>query len=221
MRLDRAPGGADRCAMALPTVHILILAAGASSRMRGTDKLMQLVGDRPLLRRVAEVAIATIAPVHVTLPPESSARRGALSGLPVIVTEVPDAAHGMSRSLRTGLDAVAARNPGAQDGLMILPADMPGFTAAALTEMIVQFQAAPDQIIRGVTDAGRPGHPAIFPRRLWPALAAVEGDEGGRSVLRNDQRPVRVICLPGTMAVLDLDTPEDWASFRSGPAPLD
>ena len=58
--------------------HILLLAAGSSSRMRGGDKLLEPVAGRPLLTRIAEAALATGLPVHVALPPDrpaSAARR--------------------------------------------------------------------------------------------------------------------------------------------------
>jgi CTP:molybdopterin cytidylyltransferase MocA len=74
---------------------------------------------------------------------------------------------------------------------------------------------APTVILRGGTDLGQPGHPAIFPHDLWPALTAVIGDEGGRSVIHANHGRVRVMPLPGLMALLDLDTPEDWAAWRA------
>lgn len=196
-------------------VHILIPAAGSSSRMRGADKLMQMVRGQPLLRLVAATALATGAPVTVTLPPQAEARRAALAGLPLRLVEVPDAALGMSRSLVRGIAALGAYS-GPEDGAMILPADMPGFTTAALSDLIARFRAEPELILRGASTDGEPGHPTIFPRAFWPALLQVSGDEGGRAVLRAHPDRVRVIPLPGRMALLDLDTPEDWAAFRDG-----
>jgi molybdenum cofactor cytidylyltransferase len=195
------------------TVHILILAAGASSRMRGADKLTQPVWGRPLLRHVAEVALATGGPVTVTLPPDAAARMATLDGLDLRTVTVPDAARGMSRSIIRGVQALVPA-AGPRDGLMILPADMPAFTTPALSGMIAAFHADPTRILRGGTADGQPGHPAIFPRDLWPALMALAGDEGGRSVLQQEKGRVRVIPLPGPMAVLDLDTPEDWAAWN-------
>jgi molybdenum cofactor cytidylyltransferase len=200
-----------------PVVHILILAAGASSRMRGADKLLQTIDGTPILRRVAKVALATGAPVTVTLPVEANGRREALSGLAVRVVEVSDANLGMSRSLVRGLAAIMAGNPGPDDGIMILPADMPGFTAKALTELLGQFVADPQSIWRGGTKDGQAGHPTIFPRDLWPALSSVTGDEGGRSVVQAHRDRVRILPLPGQMAMLDLDTPEDWAAYLAHP----
>jgi CTP:molybdopterin cytidylyltransferase MocA len=195
------------------TVHILILAAGASSRMRGLDKLLQPVEGRPLLRHVAKVALATGSPVAVTLPPAAAAREAALDGLALRLLAVPDAGAGMSRSLIRGVQALTGAGP--EDGLMVLPADMPGFTAAALTSLIAAFQTDPTRILRGGAPDGQPGHPVIFPHDLWPALASVTGDEGGRPVIQANKGRVRVIPLPGPMAQLDLDTPEDWAAFRA------
>ena len=202
-----------------PAVHILVLAAGASSRMRGRDKLLQPVRGKPLLRMVTDVALATGAPVIVTLPPASELRRKLLADSAASIVDVPDAAMGMSRSIVRALSTISAGAPGAEDGVMILPADMPGFSAKALADLISRFRAEPDLIWRGGTTDGAPGHPAIFPRDLWGELQAVTGDEGGRSVLQRHKDRVRLVPLPGRMAVLDLDTPEDWAAFLGRPAP--
>jgi CTP:molybdopterin cytidylyltransferase MocA len=197
------------------TVHILILAAGASSRMRGADKLLQPVAGQPMLRHIAEVALGTGCPVTVALPLDQTAREAALAGLALQKLPVPDAAKGMSRALVRGIAALAGAGP--DDGLMVLPADMPGFTTAALAGMIEEFAADRQSILRGGTTDGQPGHPVIFPRAFWPELSRVTGDEGGRAVLQAHEGRVRVIPLPGRMAILDLDTPEDWAAWRAGP----
>lgn len=202
-----------------PAVHILVLAAGASSRMRGRDKLLQTLKGKPLLRRVADAALATRSPIHVALPAGSQSRKAILAGLPLHIVEVPDAALGMSRALCRGIAAISAEDLGPEDGVMILPGDMPGFTGKALADLIARFRDEPDLIFRGGTVDGRAGHPAIFPRELWDELLAVTGDEGGRSVLQKHQGRVRVIPLPGQMAVLDLDTPEDWAAYLGRPLP--
>jgi CTP:molybdopterin cytidylyltransferase MocA len=195
------------------TVHILILAAGASSRMRGADKLLEPVAGQPMLRHIAAVALGTGSPVTVALPLDQPAREAALDGLAVRRLPVPDAAMGMSRALVRGITALGETGP--EDGLMVLPADMPGFTTAALFQLIGEFAADPQHILRGGTSDGQPGHPVIFPRDLWSDLARVTGDEGGRAVIQANKGRVRVIPLPGQMATLDLDTPEDWAAWRA------
>lgn len=197
------------------TVHILVLAAGASSRMRGADKLLQPVAGRPLLRQMARTALATGAPVLVTLPEAAPARHAVLADLPLTIVPVPDAGLGMSRSLVRGLAGLSGR-AGPEDGLMVLPADMPEITTAALCQLIDRFRADPSRILRGATAAGEAGHPTVFPRDLWPELAQITGDTGGREVIARHRDRLEQVPLPGRMAVLDLDTPEDWAAWRAG-----
>lgn len=193
-------------------VVILIPGAGASSRMRGGDKLLEPVEGAPMLRRQVRIAMATGCPVIVTLPPDRPERHRALAGLDAGTIMVPDAAEGMSASIRRGVAAIA---PLPHPGVMILPADMPDFTTEALADMIAAFAEAPDRIWRGATATGAPGHPAIFPRALWGELAAATGDRGGIGVIRAHPERVSLFVLPGAMAVTDLDTPEDWAEWRA------
>lgn len=195
----------------MPHPVILILAAGASSRMGGRDKLLEPVGGEPLVAHAARKALATGAPVVVVLPPDRPLRGAALAGLGVAMVTAPDAAQGMAASLRAGLAALPPDAP----GVMVLPADMPGLTADDLDALIAAHRAEPGAILRGATQAGRAGHPVLFPADLIPALAAVTGDEGGRAVIAAHPARVRLLPLPGDHALLDLDTPEDWAAFRA------
>jgi molybdenum cofactor cytidylyltransferase len=193
---------------------ILILAAGASSRMGGRDKLLEPVQSRPLLRLVVERALVTGAGVIVVLPPDRPERASALGGLTVQAVTAQDAAQGMTASLRAGLAAL----PAACTSTMILPGDMPGITSSDLSALLTLHTKHPHAILRGTTADGREGHPALFPADLFPALMALTGDEGGRSVLKAHRDRVRLVALPGDHATLDLDTPEDWAAYRAATA---
>ena len=195
----------------MPNLTILIPAAGASSRMRGGDKLLELVGTEPMLRRQAGIALAVCPDVIVTLRPDDPDRRTALSGLNVTILPIADAATGMAASIRAG--ALAVKNT----ALMILPADMPDLAPADLRLLIDAFDQSPDQIIRATSHDGTPGHPVIFPTDCRGDLALVTGDQGARAVLLAHNHRVRLIALPDQNATTDLDTPEDWAAWRKVP----
>jgi CTP:molybdopterin cytidylyltransferase MocA len=188
---------------------ILLLAAGASSRMRGADKLMEPVDGVPLLLRQARVAQATGMPVIVTLPVDRPAREAALAGLDLMTVPVPDAALGLSASIRAGVRAAGARP------VLVLLADLPEITTADLSLLLARHAAAPDLILRATAADGTPGHPVLFPEWALGGLAALRGDSGARDLLRQYSGRTELIALPGRHAVTDLDTPEDWAAWRA------
>lgn len=194
-------------------VAILIPAAGGSTRMRGSDKLMEPVGGEPQLRRIARMARATSPLVIVTLPeggPYALPRKSTLGGLQVRARVIQDAHEGLAASLRAGVRAAGAL----ADGLMVVPGDMPELQEEDLALMIAVFRDDPQSILRATTADYTPGHPVVFPSRLFGALAVLTGDQGGRSVLENE--PTRLLPLGGQRATVDLDTPEDWAEWRRG-----
>lgn len=185
-----------------------ILAAGSARRMRGADKLLEPVGGEPVLRRLARAAQGAGGPVAVTLRDPDPTRAAVLTGLPLTLLPVPDAAEGMAASIRAA--AAWARGLDAS-GLILSPGDLPGLDAADFVALAALFD--PDgPPLRAFDDAGQPGHPTAFPARLFPALAAITGDEGARSVLR--AHPPRAVPRPGRGPTQDLDTPEDWTAWR-------
>lgn len=193
----------------MPEPAILILAAGAASRMRGADKLLEPVDGVPLLTRIARAALATGLPVTVALAPDRPARRAALNGLAVTPVTVPDPGLGMAASLVAGL---AAMPPGP---VMLLLADLPEITAEDLTRMAEAHHAAPELIHRGTAEDGTLGHPVIFPGWARAGLLSLTGDQGAREVIRLHTDRLQLTALPGRHATTDLDTPEAWAEWRA------
>jgi CTP:molybdopterin cytidylyltransferase MocA len=191
---------------------ILILAAGASSRMRGGDKLLEEVAGHPLLRIMLKRAVAAArGPVLCALPAPDHPRAACLDGLAVHPVCVPDSAAGMSASIRAGVAAV----PQDCGAVMILPADMPEVTADDIALMLSEHATQPDAILRATDSDGMAGHPVIFPADLFPALRALDGDMGARDVLRAQADRIRRVPLPDQHATTDLDTPEAWADWRA------
>lgn len=194
----------------LPNAAILILAAGQSRRMMGADKLLEPVAGQPLIRRQAQVALATGLPVWVTLPPDRPLRIAALKGMAVGIVAVADAHLGISNSLKAGNQAIPA-----DLAIILWLADLPEITTDDLNALAIAAKAAPDAIIRGTTAAGKPGHPVVFPAHFRVELTTLTGDDGARDILSRHAANTVFVPLPGTRALTDLDTPEDWAQWRA------
>ena len=198
---------------ARPKISAILLAAGSSSRMRGADKLLEPVGEAPLLRRSAEALLASQAEeVMVVLRPDDGARREALDGLDLRIVENPQAAEGMGASIRAG---VAAATPDA-GGVLVALADMPDIAASDINALIAAYDAEEGrEIIRAAGPDGAPGNPVLFGRRFFEPLRGLEGDEGARGILAANADLVRLVRLSSDAARVDLDTPEAWAEWRA------
>jgi molybdenum cofactor cytidylyltransferase len=192
----------------MPPLRILLPAAGAASRMRGGDKLLELVAGEALLRRQVRQALAVCGDVVVCLRADDAARIAVLAGFSLRIVTVVEAAEGMAASIRAGA-------LGAAGAVMVLPADMPEIAEDDLRSLIAAFEQDPKAIWRGASAEGEAGHPVIFPADLTPALQDLRGDAGARALLKAHAGRVRLCPLPARHALTDLDTPEDWAAWRA------
>ena len=200
--------------MTAGNISILILAAGASSRMRGRDKLLESVAGKPLLRHVVEMAQHPGLNVTVALPAQRPDRTAALAGLVVRRLYIPNVEEGMALSLRLG---VAALPP--DHACLIMLADMPELDSADIAQMIAAYRLAPDMIHRATDPLGKVGHPVIFPPWARADLLALKGDGGAKPLFLGHKDKLVFVALPMGHATTDLDTPEDWATWRKKTTP--
>ena len=192
-------------------IAILILAAGASTRMQGADKLLEVIGGQDLISRVTSRAFATGFPVYVAIATDRMERAKAIAHMPITIVPVADANEGMSASLRSGIRSL----PSGLTGVLVMLADMPEITKEDLVTLLTHFaETGADHVVRATDSTGHPGHPVILPRRMFNALKRLKGDQGARGLL--DQERVNLVRLPEGHAGTDLDTPQDWVAWRAG-----
>ena len=187
-------------------LHILVLAAGASTRL-GQPKQLVKLGGRPALHRVVSNAVA-IAGHAVTVVIGAHARdlTHLLGHSPASVILNRDWEEGMASSIRRGMAAL----PAACEAVMILLGDQVAVTVDDLKRLVSAWKEQ-DSVIATATYERHVGVPAIFPRICFSELTELRGDTGARMVLeRNNYRLVRV---PMSNAAIDLDTPEDLAAL--------
>jgi len=191
-------------------IAILLLAAGASSRMQGHDKLLEPINGEALLRRVAKSCVGSNASFVITiLRPQDRLRRDALTGLDLTMIDNPFWQDGMASSIRIGLENL----PQNCDGVLIMLADMPDVSANDFNMLIDVFQPDIGMICRAASQTGQPGHPVLFDKSHFAALAAQTGDKGGKDILGANASAVKLVKITGNAALIDLDTPKDWHAY--------
>ena len=186
------------------SVHVIVLAAGRSSRMGGPNKLMAHFSGQPLIRQTVERTLASTAAGAIVVTGHQAARiREALDGLEVKVAHNPDFASGLSSSLKTGMAALPPDSAGA----LIVLGDMPVVSTADLDRLIDAFQQSGGRTVVRATHNGKRGNPVILPRSLFHAVAKLEGDTGARHLVEAQLMPVIDVDI-GEAASIDVDTPE-------------
>ncbi|MFT4701732.1 MAG: molybdenum cofactor cytidylyltransferase [Yoonia sp.] len=195
----------------LMTLPILILAAGQSSRMRGVDKLLENIDGVALLRRQINITSAVGGPVFVALPDPAHPRTTQLTGTNALPIFVPNASEGLGVTLREAVAALPTC-----PAFMVVLADLAALEGSDLATILNARENNPNYLIwRGATEVGKPGHPIIFDASLRPAFANLAGDTGGAAILKSQKDQTCLVPIPGHRALLDLDTPEDWARWRA------
>jgi molybdenum cofactor cytidylyltransferase len=212
MEIVTRPQPRDEPLTASRSIAAVVLAAGRSSRMGGPNKLLAEIGGRPLVRIVAEAALASPArPVVVVTGHERERVETALGSLPVNFVHNPNYAEGLGTSLRAGIAAVPAQ----ADGVVVCLGDMPQIDAALIDRLIAAIDPDKGALVAVPTIDGRRGNPVVWSRRFFSDLMAVEGDVGARHLIGRYGEAVAEVPVTGTGVLTDIDTPEALAALKA------
>jgi molybdenum cofactor cytidylyltransferase len=198
---------------AVPGIGVVILAAGASTRLGVAKQLLAFRGRSLLRHTVAEALAAGCQPIVVVLGAHSERLQEEIADLPVTVMVNAHWSEGMGTSIQAGLAALTTAAGGDAVGAVVLAVcDQPFFSAAILHALIAAHQRSGRAIV-ATTYEGTCGVPALFSRSLFPHLIALNGHEGARRVIQG--RPNETVVVPFPEGAFDIDTAEDYARLAA------
>ena len=180
--------------MDMRAVACVLLAAGAGSRFGGGKLLAEFGGDR-LFERAMNV-----------LPKELFSRESERRGFLAVRNSAPE--KGVSLSIRLGLEAVKPCS-----AVLFLVCDQPLLRKESVLRILEAGAAHPEKIVVPEGADGRLGNPCLFPAAYFPELAALEGDRGGKRVIRAHPEAVLTVPLP-EKELFDTDTKEDLSRLK-------
>ena len=208
MSADATTSNATAPAPAGP-VALLLLAAGASTRMGRPKQLLPYQG-RTLLRHAAETAVASgCAPIALVTGALHEALVAEVSGLPIAVVHNPDWKTGMASSIRTGLVAVTTARPAA---VLIMLCDQPLVTPELLCQLVAQQRQTQAPIVAAAY-GDTLGVPVVFAQTMLPELLQLQGQQGAGQLIASLGAAVGQVLFPA--GLLDVDTPEQYAALNS------
>jgi molybdenum cofactor cytidylyltransferase len=187
----------------------IVLAAGESARMGRPKQLIEIAGEPLIVRTVRRALAGGLQQVVVVMGAYRAQVEAALdaAGLTpaagVVRVDNPRWADGQAMSVHAGLAGL----PAAVEAAIFMPVDQPFAPSLLLRQLVRAWQTGAPMAAPSVVGSLR-GAPALFDRSLWPELLALQGDVGGRLLLRRYGAEVAGIPVPGEL-LRDWDRPED------------
>jgi molybdenum cofactor cytidylyltransferase len=191
---------------------VILLAAGASSRLGSPKQLLDFAGSK-LLQHAIDTALASDA-MHVVVVLGANAEiiKQELKETTAAIVENDAWKEGMASSIRFGLQTLVKLNPEVEAAVFMV-ADQPFVTADLLNELMELNKKERHNIVAskyGTTF----GTPVLFSKRFFPELMELTGDTGAKSLVRKYQNETAFVPFP--KGEIDIDTMEDYEKAKGG-----
>lgn len=194
---------------------MVVLAAGASTRM-GTSKQLLPVQGESLLHRTASTAVqASVGEVWVVLGSEAEKHLPEILDLPVNTIIHHEWQRGMGSSIKAALAHVAPRS---YDAILFMVCDQPHVTPNHLANLIDALNQQPSISVVASAYGDSVGVPAVFRFSRFAELAQLSDEAGAKRVI--EARPESTLKITFERGLCDLDTPEDYQRFLHSPIPI-
>lgn len=185
---------------------IIILAAGASTRMKQPKQLLHFK-EKSLIQQAIDTALATDTEQVILVlgaNAETILAETNTAGVEVIVNGKWK--EGMASSVRLGISTLQQNFPNI-DSATIMLCDQP-FVTSDLLNQLANTQEQSDKKIAASHYKNTAGVPVVFDKSLFPELLKLEGQEGAKKLLSvfSDE----VVTVPFAEGEIDIDTEEDY-----------
>lgn len=211
----RADAGAGAEADADAAPSLVVLAAGASSRM-GEPKGLVVVRGRPWIDRQLDAAqSAGVRRVVVVLGRDRERYLEAVPSLAqratIAVNHDPD--RGPFSSIQCGLRALGAEEPPAA---FVLPVDVPAASAEVWRALAAALLGDSSVHAAVPVHGGRGGHPVLLSSPLAARLLSLPPGDRLDHALGRPGVAVARVPVADPRVRLNLNRPEDWGTLKQG-----
>ena len=192
-------------------ISAVVLAAGKSTRM-GFCKQLLKIGDRRMIEQVVgNVCTSRVDESIVVLGFMADEIAEKLPKEQVKIVVNPSYEKGMSTSLKAGLNAV----DGETDAVIFVLSDQPFVKPFIINKLIDDYERTGAPIVVP-TYKGKRGNPVLFDMSLRDELMDIQGDVGGRSIIKKYRKEVRKIEVDSPFILMGIDTKEDLEVLERG-----
>jgi molybdenum cofactor cytidylyltransferase len=196
----------------IPSLGVVLLAAGPSSRLGQPKQLVRVEGEC-LVSRAARLALS-LNPAFVTAVTGFEADRieAELEQLPVGIVYNRNWSRGMGASINCGVRSIHT----GVEGILIMVCDQWRLEESDLARLFNAWSSDISRIVVASWKEGSAyvsGPPVIFPRKLIPELKSMQENRGARQLIDRCMDIVDYVEME--KAAHDLDRPEDLEWLRN------
>lgn len=202
-------------------IGVIVLAAGASTRMGESKQLLHYRGETLVRRAAGAALVSQCRPVIVVIGAQSDGLRDEVAGTGAIVAVNHEWAKGMGSSIHCGVSALEAITEGRAEAVVLTLCDQPFVTGQVIDRLVETYGANyPLLIASEYQSKGEKtrGVPALFSRPLFSELLSLQESAGAQRVIARHSSEAIVISVPE--AAFDVDTPRDYQNLQRGGVPL-
>jgi molybdenum cofactor cytidylyltransferase len=196
-------------------IGIIVLAAGASSRLGQPKQLLKFEGET-LLNRAVRAALETHhRPVIVVLGSQADDLQEKIAAPDAVIVVNQFWNEGMSSSIRCGLRALEATVTNKIEAAVLMLCDQPLITSDVISRLVDTYRSRQVLLVASEYEARGEktlGVPALFSRALFPELMALDEAGGAKRIIARHRAEAASVATPE--AAFDVDTPEDYRALR-------
>lgn len=184
-------------------IGVILLAAGNASRFGGRKQFFELDGEmlyQKMMRKIR--ALYNIVPVLVT---QFEEMKEDANGFIVVTNDKPEL--GISHSIKLGIHKIIEQKKNVC-GILFCVCDQPYLSVKSL-ETLIELYRNSEKGIACLSYQGEGGNPVIFSPYYQEILGQLQGDIGGKSIVKKYIDDVLYVEIEDKKELFDIDTKED------------
>jgi molybdenum cofactor cytidylyltransferase len=186
-------------------IKAVVLASGFSKRM-GENKLLLPFKDKPLiywtLKSIKETNFEEVDVIYKDEKVKNIAKSFGFNAVYNINANL-----GQSESIKIALKNYTGK------AVMFFTGDQPLLKSTTIKSMIKEFETS-NKIVIPLYE-GQRGMPTIFPSEFFDELRSLEGDMGGRQVIKSHPEKVTFIEIDNILEGFDVDSPKEYLFLKT------
>lgn len=191
---------------------VIILAAGASSRLGSPKQLLAYSGATLLQHSIKAAQSSFASSVLFVLGANADLIKSEINHTAANLVVNPDWKEGMASTIRCGLQTLAELHP-ETEAVIFMVADQP-FVTAALLNNLMELNRNEQHSIVASKYGSTFGTPVLFTKRFFTELMELTGDVGAKSLVRKYMNEAAFVSFP--KGEIDIDTVEDYKKLDGG-----